>query len=152
MTPAKKKSAVKKDGGSISETRRAFVDFSKEVSRDVQALAQQAQNTGMSRQEAELWAYQTHFNNLRMFGQPIAAAQHLMADLKSRIDLDRMMNPDAAPLDKQTLKLFEEMRKTIKLMSDVSPKQLDIRTTNLDDDQIKFGEFIDIDVEVSDNE
>ena len=145
---AKKKSAPatrqNSGGQSIWNTRKQFPEHRRAMLNDIESNVRQAIAAGMSAEEAELWARQKYFENLQLFGEPVAAAQHLMADLKTRIDLDRQLNVREDPVDKKTLQLFEEMRKTIKLMNDTQPRQVNMQITDKDDTEMAFSTFIDV--------
>jgi len=102
---------------------------------------------GMNEADARLKVQQLYFKNLQTFSDPVTGSIALMAELKTRIDLDRLTNPDADLVSDKTLKLFEEMRKTTKLVLDAKGKVVRHDVGKLDDAYMQNTKFIDVDDE-----
>jgi len=109
--------------------------------------------TGMSAEEAKLIVEQIHLRNMEQMSDPAHAAVNLLAELKTRIDIDRATqistNEDGSVdlLSPKYVKLLEEMRKTIDLVSKTQGRTLTVRTQSENDAEMRFTQFIDVEDE-----
>ena len=110
---------------------------------DMEAQVSGLKAAGMSEEEARKFIQQRYFQNLSTFSDPYAASVSLMADLKTRIDAKRHLEPGAL-IDDEYLELLEELRKTVKLVSDTKGKTVNHAVNVKDDREMKFTEFIDV--------
>lgn len=102
---------------------------------------------GYSTDDAEMFVKQRYLQNLQTFSDPVNGAIALLADLKTRIDVDSKINPDPELVGDKYLKLLEEMRKTLKLVSDMKNKVVHHKVQVIDDNIMTFDDFIDVETE-----
>ena len=105
------------------------------------------ETSGYSTEDAEMFIKQRYLQNLQTFSDPVNGAIALLADLKTRIDVDSKLNPSPELVDDKYLKLLDEMRKTLKLVNDMKNKVIKHQVQVLDDNIMSFDDFIDADTE-----
>lgn len=101
----------------------------------------------MTPEEARLEVHQLYARNLRQFADPVAGAVGLLAELKTRADLDRVINPEQEFLSDKYLKVLDEMRKTLTLVEKFGKKEYSVTVQKLDDEHMVAPKFIDVDAE-----
>jgi hypothetical protein len=111
---------------------------------DIAAMTAALTKAGLSEEQARLKVQQIYFHNLQTFSDPLAASIALLAELKTRIDLDRVINPQSSLINGQYLDLNEEMRKTIKLVLEAQQKGVAFKVQVDNDKAMKFPAFIDV--------
>lgn len=124
-----------------SAEMRALVDQSmSEMDNMTHALVHAGENPV----DAKLKVQQLYFKNLKMAGDPAAMMQKTMAEMSTRIELDRIINPDTEDLVSEKYKdLVELQMKAIKTLNSLAPSV----THNInikDDNSMKFAKFIDV--------
>lgn len=114
---------------------------------DIDTYSAQLQGvTGMSSEEAKRKIAQTFYQNMKWAQEPEQAAKYLLAKTMTYQALQEQINPEAAIMDVDTqIKLLDQVRKTVKLVSDMKPKQISINTQQADDDLVIS--FIDVEVD-----
>ena len=112
---------------------------------DIDTYARQLQGVnGLSEEEAKRKIAQTFYQNMKWAQEPEQAAKYLLAKTMTFQALQEQINPEAAIMDVDTqIKLLDQVRKTVKLVSDMKPKQININT-QMKDDEVQLS-FIDID-------
>lgn len=103
--------------------------------------------SGYSYDDADLFVKQRYVHNLQTFSDPVNGAIALLADLKTRIDIDAQINPDPELVGSKYLRLLEEMRKTLKLVNEMKQKIVTHRVQFIDDNVLDFDNFIDAETE-----
>jgi len=103
--------------------------------------------SGYSYDDADLFVKQRYMHNLQTFSDPVNGAIALLADLKTRIDIDAQINPDPELIGSKYLRLLEEMRKTLKLVNEMKQKVVTHRVQFADDNILNFDNFIDAETE-----
>ena len=84
-------------------------------------------------EEAKLRIKQLYFHNLKQAGQPLALSQKVLADLLTRVEVNRILGNDIDPLGRDYLKVLEEVRKTLKLVKDIEGKTVNIKVEKIND-------------------
>lgn len=112
---------------------------------DIDTYAKQLQGVnGLSEEEAKRKIAQTFYQNMKWAQEPEQAAKYLLAKTMTFQALQEQINPEAAIMDVDTqIKLLDQVRKTVKLVSDMKPKQININT-QMKDEELELS-FIDID-------
>lgn len=111
---------------------------------DIDAYSSQLQGvTGLSEEEAKRKIAQSFYQNMKWAQEPEQAAKYLLAKTMTYQSLQEQMNPEAAIQDIDTqIKLLDQVRKTVKLVGDMQPKQININSQKADD-EVEI-DFIDI--------
>lgn len=136
--------AAKKKSGQAIAISKEYKQLVDNAMREMDVMEKNLVKAGLDKEEAKLRVQQIYFNNLQTFSEPENAAIALLAELKTRIDIDRIKNPEDDLLSERYLKLTEEMRKTIDLVRKTKPATISHRVQSVDDRSMKFGEFIDV--------
>lgn len=99
-------------------------------------------STGMNEADAELTVKQAYFKNLKMAGQPAVMMQKTMAELSTRIELDRIINPEQDLVSDKYQQLIELQMKALKTQASLE-KKVTLNVQNADDRSMNF-DFIDV--------
>lgn len=110
---------------------------------DVNVMEKNLIDAGMNPADARLKIQQIYFRNLKTFSEPETAAISILAELKTRIDLDRVINPEQDLVSDKYVNLLDQMRKTIDLVRKTKDKKIVHEVQKLDDGSMNF-KFIDI--------
>jgi hypothetical protein len=144
MTKAKKKvyeqTALKTAN---SAEMRALVN---ESLADMDAMQATLEASGMNPVDAELAIKQAYFKNLKMAGDPATMMQKSLAELATRIELDRVINPETDLVSDKYRELLDLQMKAIKTLHSID-KQSSANIHKHDDGQMKFADFIDVEVD-----
>ena len=100
-------------------------------------------NGGLEKSEARLKVQQIYFKNLKTFSDPTNAAIAIMAELKTRIDLDRVLNPEESLVSDKYVELLDQMRKTVDLVRKTQSMNITHKIQSADDKTMNFS-FIDV--------
>ncbi len=109
---------------------------------EMDAMALALTKAGKSPKEARLIIEQEYFKNLKMAGEPAAMMQKTMAELATRISLDRIMNPEADLVSEKYQKLVDLQIKALKAQASLD-KKISLNVQGYDDKAVSF-EFIDV--------
>jgi hypothetical protein len=126
-----------------SKEMRALVNSSL---AEMDAMTAALTDAGVSKEEAELKVQQLYFKNLKMSGEPAAMMQKSLAELATRIELDRIINPDADLVSDKAITLIETQMKAIKMLHSMN-KVSNVVVHRADDRDMKFTTFIDVEEE-----
>jgi len=105
-------------------------------------MANALEVTGMNKADAELMVKQLYFKNLKMAGEPAAMMQRTMAELATRIELDRKINPEADLVSDKYQKLLDLQMKALKTQASLD-KKFNVQIQQADDKVMNFA-FIDV--------
>lgn len=100
------------------------------------------QNSGKSPEEAELLVQQAYFKNLKLAGDPAAMMQKTMGELATRIELDRIMNPESDLVSEKYQTLVDLQIKAIKAQAALN-KSSTVLIQKTDDSMMNF-DFVDV--------
>lgn len=109
---------------------------------EMDSMAFALSNAGKSPEEARLIIEQEYFKNLKMAGEPAAMMQKTMAELATRISIDRIMNPEADLVSEKYQKLVDLQIKALKAQASLD-KKISLNVQGYDDKAVSF-EFIDV--------
>ena len=131
-----KRNAIRKNDLQIagSEEMAQLVEQSLSDMREYEKMLEAAD----SPEEAKLRIKQMYFNNLKQSGEPLALSQRVLADLLTRMDVDRITGKEVDPLSDRYLKVLDQINKNIKLVKDMEPKKIDVRTTVANNANLKI--------------
>lgn len=115
--------------------------------REMEAMTQALVNSGENYIDAKLRVQQIYLHNLETMSHPATASIALLAELKTRIDIDRVINPEKEILSDRYIELLDQMRKTINLVHTTQKAAPQFKEIQTDDASMKFPKFIDIEVE-----
>lgn len=113
--------------------------------QDIDTYANQLQGIdGLSGDEAKMKIAQLFYKNMKWADEPVQAAKYLLAKTMTFQELQEIINPEGAIRDIDTqIKLLDQSRKTIKLVNDMKPKEVNVNMQGKDD--AMPIQFIDID-------
>ena len=133
----------------ISEVRssKELTELTNHALEEMNNMTRTLTETGVSEAEAKLRVQQLYFRNLEMAGQPVAMTQQLLAELMTRIQVDRTINPEKDLLSDKYMELLDQMRKTITLLSKTQDKTVTHNVNVMDDRSMVMPKFIDVDEE-----
>lgn len=102
---------------------------------DIEAYSGQLQGAlGLSEEEAKRKIAQAYYQNIKWAQDPVAAAQHLLAKQMTYMSVMEQIDPEAAIRDIDTqIKLMDSVRKNIKLVGDMRPKEVNVKMQGKDD-------------------
>jgi len=109
---------------------------------EMDAMTLALTNAGKSPEEARLIIEQEYFKNLKLAGEPAAMMQKTMAELATRISIDRVMNPEADLVSEKYQKLVELQIKALKAQASLD-KKISLNVQGYDDKAVSF-DFIDV--------
>ena len=82
---------------------------------------------------------QMMYNNMKWMDDPTQAAKYLLAKTMTYQQTMEMVDPEQTLMDIDgQMKLLDSVRKTIKLVNDMKPKELTVHTKGHDDSEIVF--------------
>lgn len=120
-----------KDPKFATAVKGAFADI------DAYSKMMMATDPDMTAEEAKQKITQTMYNNMKWMEDPVQAAKYQLAKTMTYQQTMEMIDPEQALMDIDIqLKLQDSMRKTIKLVNDMKPKELTIHTKGRDDGEI----------------
>lgn len=120
------------------ELKQLVNDSMAEMDRLQSAL----EDAGHNEADAQLLVKQMYFKNLKMAGEPVAMMQKTMAELATRIEVDRIVNPEQDLVSEKYQKLLELQMKALKTQASLE-KKITIDVQNSDDRTMSF-DFIDV--------
>jgi hypothetical protein len=82
-----------------------------------------------------------------MAGTPVAMMQKTLAELQTRIELDRMMNPEEDLVSEKYVDLLDTQMRALKTLSSIEGKTVNHKVQVQDDKEMRFQDFIDVDTE-----
>ena len=91
-----------------------------------------------NKEEQILRIKQLYFHNLKQSGNPLALSQKVLADLLTRVEVNKILGKDVDPLSRDYLRVLEEVRKTLKLVKEIEGKSINVRVQRLDDSNMKI--------------
>lgn len=139
---AKRKQQKKDMTVAESKEMQRLVDETLKETHKYQDMIQNAE----SEEEMRLRIKQIYFNNLKAAGEPLALSQKIMADLLTRMEVDRINGNDQTPLDERYFKLLDEMRKTLKVVKEMEGKtvvQHNVQTLNDESLKVTDAEVVE---------
>lgn len=109
---------------------------------EADSMIQVLSNSGKSPEEAQLLVQQAYFKNLKLAGDPAAMMQKTMGELATRIELDRILNPESDLVSEKYQTLVDLQIKAIKAQAALN-KSSTILVQKSDDSMMNF-DFIDV--------
>lgn len=110
---------------------------------EMDTMQQALTNAGINGADARLMVQQAYLRNLKMAGTPGAMMQKTLGELATRIELDRMINPEADLVSEKYQDLVELQMKAIKTLSSLE-KNITVTVQNKDDGFMGGMPFIDV--------
>ena len=114
-----------------------FKDAVRGAMGDIDAYAQMLQgtDTSLTADDARKKITQLMYNNMKWMDEPVQAAKYQLAKTMTYQQTMEIIDPEAALLDiEMQLKLQDSMRKTIKLVHDMKPKEINVNMKTRDDE------------------
>jgi len=109
---------------------------------EMDAMALALTDAGKSPEEAKLIIQQEYFKNLKMASEPAVMMQKTMAELATRISIDRVMNPESDLVSEKYQKLVDLQIRALKAQASLD-KKISLSVQGYDDKSVSF-EFIDV--------
>jgi len=131
MTKLKQKTAV------VVENSAEFKKMVDESIAEMDTLTQVALKAGMDPAKAKEKVASIYLRNMQQADDVVACAKKNVAELMTRIQLDRAINPDTELVGDKYVKLFKLQNEALKLIKDLEPKQINHRV-QVDDDKMVF--------------
>jgi hypothetical protein len=103
---------------------------------DIDAYSQMLQggDDDLSADDARKKITQMMYNNMKWMDDPVQAAKYQLAKALTYQQTMEMIDPERALLDiDMQLKLTDSMRKSIKLINDMKPKEINVNMKKMDD-------------------
>lgn len=117
-----------------SEEFKQLVNSSVE---EVNALTALAEKSGIDSAEAKSRVASIYLRNLQQSDDIVATAKKNVAELMTRIQLDRAINPEEELVSDKYLKLFKMQNEALKLIASMEPKTIK-HSVQVDDDKMVF--------------
>lgn len=104
---------------------------------EMDELTKLAIKSGLPPEQAKEKIAAMYIQNLQMSDDIILTAKKNVAELMTRIQLDRALNPDEELVSEKYIKLFKLQNETLKLIKDMEPKKI-TNKMQIDDDKLIF--------------
>lgn len=104
---------------------------------EMNGLAKVMEKSGISKDEAEKKVAAIYLRNLQKSDDLVACAQKNIAELMTRIELDRAINPEEELVSKKYIQLFKLQNESLKLVQSMKPKQIN-HSVQSDNDKMVF--------------
>jgi hypothetical protein len=115
--------------------------------QEMDAMTNALARAGENPVDAKLKVQQLYFKNLKLAGTPVAMMQKTLAELQTRIELDRMMNPEEDLVSDKYVDLLDTQMRALKTVAQLEGKTTTHKVQIQDDKEMKFTDFIDVDSE-----
>lgn len=117
-----------------SKEFKMLVDQSMQEMDEMTSLAVKA---GMEPELAKTKVQALYLRNLQMSDDLVTTAKKNVAELMTRIQLDRVVNPDEELVSDKYIKLFKLQNEALKLIKDMEPKTIR-QHVQIEDDKMVF--------------
>lgn len=104
-------------------------------------------DAGVNEADAKLKVQQLYFKNLELAGTPVAMMQKTLAELATRIELDRIVNPGQDLVDDKYTDLVDLQIKALKTLHSMGDKTITQNVTIRDDREMRAPKFIDVEID-----
>lgn len=105
--------------------------------REVEEMTNLAIKSGMDAEKAREKIASIYLRNLQQTDDIVSLAKKNVAELMTRIQLDRAINVDEELVSDKYIKLFKLQNETLQLISRMEPRKLE-HAVQLDDDKMIF--------------
>lgn len=104
---------------------------------EMDSMTKILEQSGVSSEEAKAKVASIYMNNLKMADNVVTCAKKNVAELMTRIQLERTINPDTELVSDKYIKLFKLQNEALKLIKDLEPTGATFKA-QVDDDKMVF--------------